>query len=316
MSNPISFDVHGYEFLEEVTGAFYSAIGVMRARANETAPLSPLFSIRSGYAESPGWFMVQAAEFEPEPLTVENLRVRDVYGSERIVRAHLELMASEMWFDRNARDEYALTGAGREMLARVFARRRGWLERLARGEGGEAIGDARLETRVVEQRLRALLDASAGTWCLDHSRRRAHLQETTLLGKIFQYLEDFNAFRDDAHMAAWQPLGLTGHAWETFAFVYDGQATNVDALFEALHHRGFTRAEYAATLDALTARGWLERGDGENFRVTAHGRAVRADAEQKTDTFFFAPWQGLAEPKLVELRMLMEALRDALLALV
>lgn len=138
-------DAHWHEFLEEVAGAFYGALSAIRARVNETAPLSPLLAVQSGYAESPGWFMVQAAEFDPEPLTVHTLRVRDIYASERIVQSLLELMASEKWFDRNARDEYALTNAGREMLEKIFARRRGWLERLEIGDWGRGTGDGKLE---------------------------------------------------------------------------------------------------------------------------------------------------------------------------
>lgn len=311
MSDSISFDAQGYEFLEEVAGAFYNAMGVMRVRSGESAPLAPLLAVRSGYAESPGWFIVQAAEFEPEPLTVGNLRVRDIYGSERIVQAHLELMASETWFDRNARDEYALTDAGREMLGRIFARRRGWLENVERAVS--ATGGTGREIERVEKSLHELIEASRGTWCIDHSRRRAFLQETTTVGKIFQYLEDFNAFRDDAHMAAWQPFGITGHAWETFALVCAEQATRADALFDALYYRGFTRGEFAETLNRLTERGWLERADSENFRATARGRAVRAETEASTDTFFYAPWKRMTAAELADLRASLERLRDALL---
>lgn len=113
--------------------------------------------------------MVQAAEFDPEPLTVRAVRVRDTYASESLVCALLELMASEMWFDRRAREEYALTEKGRAMLSAIFARRRGWLERLeVRGAQVDALA----------QTLRALIDASCATepaWCVRHSRRRAQL---------------------------------------------------------------------------------------------------------------------------------------------
>lgn len=124
--------------------------------------------------------MVQAAEFDPEPLTVRGLRVRGTYASESLVRALLELMASEMWFDRNAREEYALTEKGRAMLSAIFARRRGWLERL--DVRGAIVADA-------AQTLRALIDASCAmehAWCVRHSRRRAHLQEVSPLAVIFQ----------------------------------------------------------------------------------------------------------------------------------
>ena len=57
--------------------ALYSAGGATRARsASPDEPPPALLQLRAGRAESPGWFLIQAAEFDPEPLTVENLRAR------------------------------------------------------------------------------------------------------------------------------------------------------------------------------------------------------------------------------------------------
>lgn len=306
MTQPTRFDKQWYDLLEEVAGTFYNVISVVRARLNHTTPLSPLLTVRAGYAESPGWFIVQAAEFDPEPLTVQGLRVRDIYSSEKLVRALLELLASEKWFDRNARDEYALTGVGREMLSTIFARRRSWLEQLT----------AQLaDYSPLAQTLQQLMNASGAlehTWCLQHSRRRAPLQEISPLGVIFQSFEDVNAARDDAHMAAWQPTGATGQEWETFTFVADETATSASALFDQLHYRGFTRAEYADTLTALVWRGWLERADDENYRATAQGRELRAEVEQKTDAIFYTPWQALTETELAKFYNDLMSLQTAL----
>lgn len=307
MTQPLPLDKHWYDFLEQAAGAFYNAIGRVRAHKNETAPLSPLLGVHAGYAESPGWLMVQVAEFDPEPLTLQKLRIRHVYGSDRLFQALLELMASETWFDRNARDEYLVTPAGREMVGRIFARRRGWLESLEVG-----MPDTLLE---IQQTLYALLDASLQTEqsaCLALSRRRAHWQEISPTGKIFQYLEDFNAFRDDSHMAGWQSTGVTGHEWETFAFVATEQAANPQALFEQLHYRGYTRAERADALNTLAWRGWLERAEGENYRLTGQGRDARASVERKTDELFYAPWNILSETERVRLQSNLEQLREAL----
>src|SRR5215212_4932003 len=106
----------------EAFDALYSA-GSVHARTPEQ-PVPAILQLRAGRAESPSWFLIQAAEFDPEPLTVANLRVRDVYASERIVQALLELMASEGWFDRSAQDTYALTAKGRVVLQRRLQRRR------------------------------------------------------------------------------------------------------------------------------------------------------------------------------------------------
>src|SRR5262249_32822299 len=114
-----------YDLMMEAAGAIYGAANAARARSSEPAdPPPPLLQLRAGLAESPGWFLVQAAEFDPEPLTVANLRVRDVYASERIVQALLELMAGERWLERTEQGAYRLAEAGRAMLQRFRLRRR------------------------------------------------------------------------------------------------------------------------------------------------------------------------------------------------
>src|SRR5262245_38947063 len=92
-----------YDLMMATFNALFGAIAAVRtqtAASQDLPPLNPLLQLRRGLAESPAWFLVQALEFDPEPLSVANLRVRDIYASEGIVQALLELMASENWFDR------------------------------------------------------------------------------------------------------------------------------------------------------------------------------------------------------------------------
>ncbi|KPV46481.1 hypothetical protein SE17_43265, partial [Kouleothrix aurantiaca] len=102
-----------YDLFMDAAGAIYTAL----AAAAPPTPAPVLLQLRAGLAESAGWFLVQASEFAPEPLTVELLRVRDIYASERIVAALLELMAGEGWLERDAAGRYALAEAERELLA-------------------------------------------------------------------------------------------------------------------------------------------------------------------------------------------------------
>jgi hypothetical protein len=112
-----------YNLMMAVDSALFGAIAAVRARAGDkTQPSKPLLQLRRGRAESPAWFLIQAVEFDPEPLSVTNLRVRDVYASESIVRALLEIMASEKWLDRinaDGEDKYYLTAGGRAALAEL-----------------------------------------------------------------------------------------------------------------------------------------------------------------------------------------------------
>src|SRR5207244_3258065 len=141
---------------------------------------------------------------------------------------------------------------------------------------------------------------------LAHSRRRAPAHAAPALVRIAQYFNDFNAFRDDAHMAAWQPQQLDGYVWEPFALVCGGEADSAASLFEQLAYRGYSSSEYAAALETLTRRSWLApAATAGAYRVTADGRAARALVEQLTDSYFYAPWSCLPEAQIAELRALL-----------
>jgi hypothetical protein len=308
-------DVAMYDLMMGTSGAIFEALQASLAHSGaRPEPVPPLLQLRAGFAESPAWFLLQAAEFEPNPLTVKHLRVRDVYASERLVRALLELMASEQWLDRTEADAYVLTPAGRAVVAHILERR---FTRIAALVPVPAISINRLESLLC-----GLIQASLatptppGTWCLAHSRNRAPSRDAAVLVRIAQYFEDFNAFRDDAHMAAWQTHGIRGFVWEAFALVCSSAAADADALFAALARRGYTRTEYSSALDELAGRGWLApAGERGAYRVTELGHAVRANAERLTDSYFYAPWSRLSDHEVEEVRALLLSLRDALRAL-
>ena len=290
-----------YNRLQVGFGTLFGAMAAVRSQSGEAPPDPPaIFRLRAGYAESPGWFMVQAAEFDPEPLTVEKLRVRDIYASETIVQTLMELLASETWFDRIG-DAYHLTEAGRNMM--IHVKTRAW-EPLTKVNDRLNMDVARLENLMGRTIQASLEQGAVDTWCLAHSRNRAPDDEAAPVVKIYQYLSDYNAFRDDAHMAAWAGHDISGHTWEAFSFVGDGEAASADDLFEKLHYRGYTRAEFATALDDLVQRGWLE-GD---FAVTEKGKAVRAEAERLTDEYFYGPWACLSAAEYDELLQLLDEL--------
>ena len=150
----------------------------------------------------------------------------------------------------------------------------------------------------------AIRTSAGASW--GGARRRAPADHDPALLRIAQYFSDFNAFRDDAHMAAWQSQQLDGYLWEAFALVCDGEADSAAALFEQLAYRGYSFGEYAAALEILTRRNWLEPAAMANvYRVTAAGRAARALVERLTDSYFYAPWSCLPEAKIAELRALL-----------
>jgi hypothetical protein len=301
-----------YDLTQNFQGAIYQA-GMKRL--NAPFPPPPILQLRRGYAESPAWLMVQASEFEPEPLTVEKLRVRAVWSSPAIVQALLDLMASEKWFDRIG-DEYRLRDEGREVIQRKRERTATVVEPLIPVLDADEV--ARLEDllrRVIEGSMRPSPPAplpqgegrktlgSGEPWCLAYSRRRGPGENAPALLKIVYYLSDLNAYRDDAHMAAFQPHGIEAYEWETLTFVWQESAGTADDLFDQLWYRGYAREDYAGALDELARRGWVEAVGEGRYQITGQGRAVREEAERLTDEYFYAPWRAcLSAAEIEELR--------------
>jgi hypothetical protein len=298
-----------YDLTQNLQGAIYQG-GMKRMDTPFPTP-PPILQLRRGYAEAPAWLMVQASEFDPEPLTVANLRVRAVWSSPSIIQALLDLIASEKWLYRKGH-EYHLRGEGREVIQRLRDRIVQVVEPLLPVLDVDEV--ARLESL-----LRRVIDASLnsaeppGTWCLAHSRRRAPGEDAPALLKIVYHMSDINACRDDAHMAAFQPHGIEAYVWETLTLVWQGSAGTADDLFDQLWYRGYAREDFAAALDELTGRGWIEPIGEETYQLTAQGRAVREEAERLTDEYFYAPWKAcLSADEIEELHRRMAAMCEQL----
>lgn len=308
MTNPaqpdsdVRLDAAMYDLLMDAANAIYAALAEARQRS-ATPPSPPILQLRAGLAESPGWFLIQAAEFDPQPLTVAALRRRDIYASERIVAALLELLASETWLDRDTAGAYALNEAGRAVVTTILQRRQTLLADASLLPAPESDRLHALLWRIVEASLAA--PDPPGTWCLAHSRHRAPTADAPMLTRLLQLFEDLNAFRDDAHMAAWRPLGLAGYVWEAFALLVAGSAASADALFQQLAYRGHSRSAYATALADLEARGWAQADGAGGYRVTEAGLAAHAQAEQATDAAFYAPWGTLSGAEQRELRQIL-----------
>lgn len=298
-----------YNFTQQVQGTLYGAMFAARTRLEEELPtLPPMIQIRQGYAESPGWFLIQAAEFDPEPLTVENLRIRDIYASERIVGAVLEMLAGEQWLARRG-DAYHFTKSGRDMVKLLRGRSVTMLSVMEAPLPDKSLN--RLES-LLGRIIAACLQQTKppGTWCLTHSRNRAPADDASPLLKISQYCSDFNAFRDDAHMAAWQSFDISGHAWEAFSFISDGQANSAQTVYEQIPFRGYTAEEYNEVLQGLVSRQWLTANADDTYSVTDEGKSMWAQVEQLTDKYFYAPWSTLAEDEVLTVKDLLNQLHE------
>ncbi|MBZ0287121.1 MAG: hypothetical protein K8I30_05860 [Anaerolineae bacterium] len=298
-----------YDLTQNFQGALFQG-GLALQPGGPPPPQTGLIQLRRGYAESPAWMLIQAQEFDPEPLTVENVRVRAVWSSARIIRAILDLMASEQWLDRVG-EVYHLTEQGQAVLRSVIERRALILTPLVTYLSAD-------EAKPIERLLRRIVDASLShtappnTWSLAHSRKRTPSDNAPTVLKLFQYCADLNAYRDDSHMAAFQPLGVEAHAWEAFSHVWSGTAYTAGAIYELLPYRGYSRAEYEAGLRDIAGRGWLQTNESAIFTVTDEGRKVRDEAERLTDQYFYDAWSCLTGAEIEELHQRMSDLKAKL----
>ena len=159
----------------------------------------------------------------------------------------------------------------------------------------------------------ASLDAAEpdSKWCISTSHQGHPSQEYAPLARIDQHLDDLNAFRDDVHLAAWKPYDVSGHAWEALTLVWRGEASTAEELAEKLPFRNHTVEANTTALARLADRGWVEE-TAEGYRVTEKGQALRQQAEETTDRYFFAPWACLSTSEAVQLHDLLTRLRNGL----
>jgi hypothetical protein len=299
-----------YDFTQNLQSAIFraafKAFLISLEEEDADRPTIPaILQLRSGYAESPAWIMVQIAEFLPEPLTVAKFCKRAVYSAPRLIQGLLELLASEKYLDRIGEDYY-LTDAGQDVIDTMTLRRTAILS------GFVSIPPA--DIGKLESLLRRVIEASLqtktppGTWCLTHSRNRASSNALPLVN-IIRYCTDLNAFRDDCHLAAYHAHGIHGRTWEAFNFVRERKATTADELFNLLAYRGFTQAEWAESLQDLVDRGWVEK-TGIDYKSTDTGETIYQKGQEQTDAYFYAPWSTLSGDEFDELIALMQQLHD------
>ncbi|TFG48929.1 MAG: hypothetical protein E4H33_03280 [Anaerolineales bacterium] len=150
--------------------------------------------------------------------------------------------------------------------------------------------------------------------CLDISRNGHPPVEIGSLARVDQLLDDLNAFRDDAHIAAWKPVGVDGHTWETLSFVWNGQANTAEKLLELLPFRYYALEDYTSALEDLADRGWIEPA-AEGYTVTDVGKKIRDGAESDTDDNYFSAWKVLIDDELALLGEFLSALKETNLKL-
>lgn len=255
-----------------------------------------------------GWMLVEPG-VAPVPISAESLALRGPYTAMSLNAERLAESARLGLLTPAGSGEYYLTEAGLAATRRIFGAAYAAMAPL------HPLPEAGLQRLAgLLQRLVEAVQAAPeppGKWSFRLSRRIDPGRDVPALVWIDQYLSDLNAYRDDSHLAAWRPYNISGATWEAFTRVWRGTARTPDEVYEQLAFRGHPRTTYAAALNDLVLRGWLET-DGDGYRMTAAGLTVRQEAEAATDRHFYAPWSCLSAQELDELRALLTGVLDGL----
>jgi DNA-binding MarR family transcriptional regulator len=255
-----------------------------------------------------GWLMA-ARIFEPDPVSAETLGRRSAYTSPTVLEGHLAGGARLGLLRVVADGEYRLTDAGHAAVAKLIASAYAAMAPLTPLPVPDLERLAGLLSRLVQASLAA--PEPPDKWCLRIARHYDPGATAPVLVRIDQYLSDLDAYRDDAHLAAWHAYHVSGPAWETLTVLWRIGPMTVEQLQGKLARRGFSVEAYATALQELVGRGWV-MAEGDIYRPTEMGRAARAEAEANTNGAFYAPWSALSQAEQAELQDLLARLRDTL----
>ena len=256
------------------------------------------------------WFGLSLARgSDPQPFTAERYHAMFPYSApKRFVEALEELARLEL-LERVGEDTYRLTDLGCKAVENIFEAAHQGLDTIEPLPAGEMDQLNRLLYRLVEATLE--IPEPEKKWALAYSRWTDPGEGASGPVKTDQYLTDLLRFRDDAHIAAWKPYDVNGHAWEALTFIWRGEASTAEELVEKLPFRGHSAEAYAKVLVGLANRGWVEETP-DGYRITEAGRGLRQQAEDATDSYFFAPWACLESAEIVQLDDLLTRLKNSL----
>jgi len=265
----------------------------------------------------PAYFITlwQGLGLEPSPISAPNFHRRAPYITLQALEERFENMATDGFLAlTGSSGQYRITPAGREAclaVDNIFTAELSQIELLSENSLSQLVESL---AGIVERS--AAQEDETDKWNINTSRHSHRGDEVANQVKLDEYLDDLNAFRDDAHLAAYalHAPGLSGQALEAYTFLWRDGLNTAAALQERLAFRRHDETIFVAALRELVAQGWAVEEDGL-FTLTEAGRTVREAVEQKTDDIFFAAWAELSNGQLVQILNRLLRLRRNLQAL-
>ncbi len=251
------------------------------------------------------WFVLNAVRaVEPNALKIGDMQPLAPYVSLERQTERYDGLVEAGCLDRDRDGSYRLNEKGRDVIEGFY--------RVAN------VGMAKTEPLPVEElnQLRGLLERILEATLdapepveklfLEISRWTDPGPDIAPSIAIDQMVTDLVCFRDDAHLAAWRSLSVDGRTWEALTFIWQGEASSAADLVEKLPFRGYSKEQYAESLQELSERGWISGEEG-SYQVTEDGRRIREQAEGDTDRLYYASWSVLDDEELVQLGDLLQS---------
>lgn len=261
--------------------------------------------------EPRSWGLLLAAQnFEPEEVTPGHLLVRSPYTSAEHYLYQLKSITSAGYMAEVNPGKFRLTATGRQAVQRFIDRARFAMAQADPLPPADSSRLAALLEKLVESCLSH--PAPPNTWSI---RLSYHIMPEIEppLPFIEQAFTCLDAYRDDAHLAAWRSSNLSATTFEALTVLWYGDVSSLNGIVRKLARRGHDPKVYAVALSDLRHNGYVA-GARTALRLTPAGQAFRDQVEAKTNDLFFQAWKALGGPERGELEELLTHLRDGLLS--
>jgi len=257
------------------------------------------------------YLLVAIPAFAPKAVSVEMLNIRSPYTASEHYHALLQELTLADMLSEEPQGQYRINPQGlnalKETLAGVY----------------QVLGEIRsfplIKQMDLASRLKVLSDTCLnapdppGTWCIRHVRRLDPGSRVPMFARIDQFLSELQAFRDDAHLAAWRGIESNGHAWEILSYLWVRREETSEVIFEVLKKRGHPHEHSEHAVELLLRRGWITREE-DLLRITTFGTEIRQTAENTTERYFLAPFSKISAVEMEGTTTLLEELSRELLS--
>lgn len=259
--------------------------------------------------ESRVWGVLLAVlTIEPDLTTPAHLLVRVPYTAADLYLARLKSAVNAGYLTEAESGKYQLSTKGRIELNRFITDARAAMSTA----DPLPLVDSKHLAGLLDKLVQSCIDTDPppNTWSI-----RLSYKLMPPIDPAMPYIEQefscLSAYRDDAHLAAWQESGLSATALETLTLIWRGEANSITAVADGLEYRGHSIWVYADALGFLRERGYIT-GDDDRLTITPAGKYFRDHVEADTDRYFFAPWSCLTNSEKSELGNLLEMMSDGL----